>query len=217
MTNKAARAGSTGIERRSYPVALEVRKAGSGVRVEGYASVTESPYEMHDMFGSYSEVISAGAFGKTLAENPKVQLLLNHSGMSLASTTPGTLRLSEDATGLLISADLNPARHDASDLIHALEDRAIDEMSFAFRVTRQTWSPDYDERRIVEVNIDRGDVSVVNLGANPATSVGAVRSAELTAYLDHLEGEELRAAIARLSVRLPAPKHSAEYMRALLA
>jgi phage head maturation protease len=54
----------------------------------------------------------------------------------------------------------------------------IDEMSFMFRIVRGQWSPDYMEYRIDEVDIDRGDVSIVGYGANPATSA-ELRSAPL--------------------------------------
>lgn len=191
----------TGHERRMFSAKVECRDNGNGgFTLVGYASTTEQPYEMYDMFGSYSEVISRGAFAKTLAEKPKVQLLVNHGGLSLAQTTAGTLRLSEDETGLLAEADLNPKRSDAKDLIEALNDDAVDEMSFAFRVERQKWSPDYDERRIEEINLSRGDVSVVNLGANPTTSV-AMRSQDLLGMLDHLSDADLIAAQERLARR----------------
>ena len=43
-------------------------------------------------------------------------------------------------------------------------------MSFAFWVTRQTWSPDYDQRDIHEVDIDQGDTAIVTHPANPGTT-----------------------------------------------
>ena len=49
-------------------------------------------------------------------------------------------------------------------------------MSFGFRVVRQEWSPDWSQRDLVEVNLDRGDVSAVNFGANPDTMVGVQRA-----------------------------------------
>ena len=200
-SDKSARGLKAGQERRTFTSKVECRSNGNGgFLLNGYASTTEEPYDMYDMFGPYSEVISRGSFAKTLGEAPKVQLLVNHGGLSLAQTTSGTLRLSEDSTGLLVEADLNPKRNDASDLIEALNDGSVDEMSFALRVVQQAWSPDYDERRISEVNLSRGDVSVVNLGANPNTSV-ALRSADFAAMLDALEGDELRAAMARLTAR----------------
>jgi phage head maturation protease len=88
-------------------------------------------------------------------------------------------------------------------MVAAIGDQAVDEMSFAFRVTRQMWSPDYDQRDILEVDIHRGDVSVVNFGANPATTVGAaMRSADL----DRLDDADARALYERLQRRLtPGP------------
>lgn len=202
---KSDRAKTSGTERRAFPVQLEVRakKGATGVStVEGYASVTESPFEMWDWLGPYSEVVRTGAFAKTLAENPQVQLLLNHGGLAMAYTKAGSLRLSEDTTGLHMEADVSTKRSDVGDMLAALEEGSVDEMSFAFRVTRQQWSPDYDQRDILEVDLHRGDVSVVNFGANPATSVGAIRSADF----DRLDEADARALYERLQRRLePAP------------
>ncbi len=200
MGVKSDRAKRSGTERRAFPVQLEVRaKAGTSnvSTVEGYASVTESPFEMWDWLGPYSEVVRTGAFGKTLAENPQVQLLLNHGGLAMAYTKAGSLRLSEDSTGLHMEADVSTKRSDVGDMLAALEDGSVDEMSFAFRVTRQQWSPDYDQRDILEVDLHRGDVSVVNFGANPATSVGAVRAADF----DRLDEADAKALYERLQRR----------------
>jgi phage head maturation protease len=46
----------------------------------------------------------------------------------------------------------------------------LDQMSFAFRVVRQTWDTDYTERSLEAVDLNRGDVSVTNFGANAHTS-----------------------------------------------
>lgn len=200
MSVKSDRAKRSGTERRAFPVQLEVRaKAGTSnvSTIEGYASVTEEPFEMWDWLGPYSEVVRTGAFGKTLAENPQVQLLLNHGGLAMAYTKAGSLRLSEDATGLHMEADVSTKRSDVGDMLAALEDGSVDEMSFAFRVTRQQWSPDYDQRDILEVDLHRGDVSVVNFGANPATSVGAVRAADF----DRLDEADAKALYERLQRR----------------
>jgi HK97 family phage prohead protease len=205
MTDKSARASVTGIVRRAYPVHLEARAkdGASGVStVSGYASVVEEPYEMWDFLGSYAEVVRTGAFTKTLSETPQVQLLLNHGGLAMAYTKAGTLRLSEDSTGLHMEADVTAARSDVQDMLLALEDGSVDEMSFAFRVTRQMWSPDYDQRDILEVDLHRGDVSVVNFGANPATSVQpALRAADF----DKLGDDDARALYERLQRRLSPP------------
>lgn len=216
MKTKADRAKATGAtERRIYPVRLEVRAQSEGsATVEGYASVTEQGYDMWDWYGSYTEVVRAGAFSKTLSENPMVQLLLNHGGLSMAYTRAGTLRLAEDSTGLHMGADLNTSRTDVADMVHALADGNVDEMSFAFRVPagKSQWSPDYDQRDILEVDIHRGDVSVVNFGASPHTSV-AVRAADF----DHLDEAAARELYERLGRRLapPKPQRSLALMKAL--
>lgn len=204
MGDKSERNALGGIVRRAYPVRLEVRaKAGATAvsTIEGYASATEQPYEMYDWLGPYTEVVRQGAFGKTLGETPQVQLLLNHGGLSMAYTKAGSLRLSEDSTGLHMEADVNTGRADVGDMVAAIEDGAVDEMSFAFRVTRQLWSPDFDQRDILEVDIHRGDVSVVNFGANPATSVDAMRARDI----DAMDEAGARALLERLQARLAPP------------
>lgn len=208
---KSERATSGGVERRAYPAKLEIRSVTGGkALVEGYASVTETPYEMWDWYGEYTEVVRKGAFAKTLAESPQVQLLLNHTGLSMAYTKGGSLRLSEDSTGLHIAADVNGSRRDVHDMIAAIEDGDIDEMSFAFRTVRQQWSPDYDQRDLLELNLNRGDVSVVNFGASPATSVG-MRAQDF----DQLSDQDALALYERLGRRLspPTPQRSLALMR----
>lgn len=174
----ASRGALTGApESRSYPAKFEVRKLANGkVELQGYASTFEQPYTMYDMFGEYSEKVRSGAFGKTITDNADVAYLSNHEGLTMARTVSGSLRLAEDSTGLLTVATVNTARTDVRDLVTAVEDGDVDQMSFGFRIVRQEWSPDYDERALVELNLDRGDVSAVNFGANPATSVSAVRA-----------------------------------------
>ena len=142
---------------------------GTKLHFNGYASVTEQGYTINDWIGDYTEIVRQGAFKTTLSQDPDVAFLLNHSGMTMARTRSGSLRLSEDDTGLHTDADLDPRRSDINDLRIAIENGDIDEMSFAFRVTRQQWSPDYDQRDILEVDINGGDVSTVNKGANPFT------------------------------------------------
>lgn len=206
MSTKADRAAKRGIERRNYSVKLQVRAAtegaGGAITLDGYATITDEPFEMFDFYGPYTEVIQAGAFARTLNASPEVQLLLNHGGMSMAYTKAGTLRLEEDDHGLHMSADLNAARHDVSDMLTAIEDGNVDEMSFAFRVTRQKWSPDYEQRDILEVDLHRGDVSVVNFGANYHTegSLTVSRSADF----DRMPEAEARALWERLGRRFAA-------------
>lgn len=158
------------IERRTFTVSdVETRTADDGtLRLSGYGAVfNESSVPL-----PFKETIAPGAFRKTLSETPDVRLLVNHEGLPLARTKNGTLTLSEDAKGLhfeAVLADTQEARD-----IHALVTRGdVDQMSFAFRVIRQSWSEDRSMRTLTEVSLADGDVSVVTYPAYPTTTVEA--------------------------------------------
>jgi HK97 family phage prohead protease len=154
-------------------------------KVSGYASIYDRQYEMWDMFGPYMESVDAGAGDVTLATKPDVVFLVNHTGLAMARTKAGTLDLSNDDTGLADVAFLNPERNDVKDLVHGIEDKVITEQSFAFYIEEGWWNDDFTAFRIVEYNIDRGDVSAVNYGANPYTSIAA-RQRDLVSELRHM-------------------------------
>jgi HK97 family phage prohead protease len=182
---------------------VEFRAAGEGsneLTFDGIACAYERSYEMWDMWGPYTEVVSAGAGEKTLSRSPDVAFLLNHRGMTLARTKSGTLTLSEEDEGLRSVASLDARITDVRNIQIAVERGDLDEMSFAFRITRGKWSPDYSEYRIEEYDLDRGDVSVVNFGANPHTSA-ALRSGQVLAALAELDDEDLERAQAAIASR----------------
>ena len=183
-------------ERRAVNCRLEFRgKSSDGLILEGYASVFDAPY---DVYGGppmgWSEVVDRKAFNRTLAGNPDLHLLINHEGMPLARTKSGTLTLSTDDHGLKVRATLDPADPDVQRLQPKMDRGDMDEMSFAFRVPKggDLWNEDESERRLVEVNIDKGDVSVVNFGANPATDASLNRALEMIAEADEDLIAELR-------------------------
>ena len=187
-------------ESRDFPFQdMEIREkpdgtGGTTLEFNGYASVTETPYEMHDMFGPYTEIVRRGAFTKTIADGCDTTFLMNHDGMTMARTKSGTLRLSEDSTGLHANADLDATRADVQALRSGIARGDIDEMSFAFRTIRDTWSPDYDQRDMIELSLNKGDVSAVNYGANPATSGPGVSLRSLLQV--DLPDEEIRKRVA---------------------
>lgn len=150
---------------------------GPTFRFEGYASVCETPFQMFDPWGDpYSEIVAAGAFTRTLGGNPDVPLLIGHqddlgSKIPLARSRSGSLQLMQDTTGLLVVAPaLDGRRADVQALASAMAAGDLDEMSMAFIARQQMWSPDYEQRRITEVDIHRGDVCILAMGANPATA-----------------------------------------------
>ncbi|MEA5454479.1 HK97 family phage prohead protease [Sinomonas sp. JGH33] len=190
----------------------EAGDAGGGLGFSGYASVTGVGYEMWDMFGPYTEVVSAGAFGPSLARaDLDVPLVIQHDGIRrIARTTNGTLLLAEDDHGLSVDApSLDPDDVDVQYIVPKLRSGLIDEMSFMFRITAGEWSPDWTEFHVNEVDIHRGDVSIVSYGANPATAGSGLRSAnDLASFVRGLSVAEQRE-IAAL-VAHAAPKTGAD-------
>jgi len=175
------------IERRTFTVRnIETRQEGDGtMRLAGYAAVFNDP----SVPLPFSERIAPGAFRKTLSETPDVRLLINHEGLPLARTKNNTLTLTEDETGLYIDA-LLPDTSEARDLWTLVQRGDVDQMSFAFRVIRQSWNKERTERTLTEVSLADGDVSVVTYPAYPTTTVEA-REALASAIQAVKEGREV--------------------------
>ncbi|SFF11549.1 hypothetical protein SAMN05216251_108222 [Actinacidiphila alni] len=195
------------LQRRNLPfrdVELRAKPDGTGgstLTFSGYATVYDIGYEMQDWLGPFTEVMRAGAASKTVSEGADVPFLVNHSGLTLARTKSGTLKLADDSTGLHTEAGLDPRNNAVQDLQSAMERGDVDEMSLAFWIVRQQWSPDYEQRDILEINLNKGDVSVVNYGANPNTAGAQMNARDLAERAARLPEDEQRALYERLAVR----------------
>jgi HK97 family phage prohead protease len=171
------------LERRRMPFArgqveLRAKPDGTGgttYEFEGYGAVFDTPFDMWDPWGDpYIEVVRPGAFTQTLAAQPDVPFLVGHNdaGIPLARTRAGTMQLSQDTRGLHVLATMDGRSSQARDLAVAVERGDLDEMSIGF-VTMpdgHKWSPDWEQRDMLNLDLHRGDVSAVALAANPATS-----------------------------------------------
>lgn len=162
--------------RRSPEQPVELRSDGDTVGLGGYAAVFDVGY---DVAGGppwgWTETIAPGAFTKALREADDVRFLINHDGLPLARTKPGTLALAQDDVGLRVDVpDLDLVNPDAVKLRSTLERGDVDQMSHAFIALRQEWNDDYTERRILEVRLF--DVSAVTYPANDVTVI-ALRAA----------------------------------------
>lgn len=156
------------VERRQFSSSLECRTLDDGtIRMGGYASVTETPYQV----GPFTETIKRGAFKRTLSEDPSVVFLANHEGLPMATTKSGTLVLHEDARGLRWDADLDPLDEDSATLARKVERGLVEDCSFAFLCTDDSWSEDRSRRDVRSLSLHKGDVSCVTYGASEATSV----------------------------------------------
>ena len=195
-------------EHRSIPIdTFDVQDSDDNtLTLTGYAS-TFQPYEMYggpsNGYG-WIEQIDRGAFDRTLKEGPDLHLLINHEGLPLARTKSGDLDLSVDDHGLKVVARLDRSDPDVQRLEPKMRKRAgqtrplMDEMSFAFRVKGQTWSatPEFKDdpeahRMINEVSLHKGDVSVVNWGANPTTHAELKSVSDALRVLAECEPQDL--------------------------
>ena len=121
--------------------------------------------------GAYDEVVARGAFTQTLGPPPGRQLLTTTKAcpwpaLRSRQDSPGTFSSARTTRGLHVVAQLDRSDPDAQPLVKKIRAGLLDQMSFAFKVTKQQWSDDRALRTIQAVDINRGDVSVVNQGAN---------------------------------------------------
>jgi HK97 family phage prohead protease len=148
--------------------------------VAGYATTFDTRYDVAGgpEDGGWTERVAAGAFTKALKEQHDVRFLLNHEGLPLARTKSGTMTLTQDDLGLRVEVpNLDVMNPFSASLVSALQRGDVDQMSFAFRVTDQSWDDNYTQRTIRSVEMY--DVSAVTYPANDATIIG-LRSDDTT-------------------------------------
>lgn len=166
-------------ERRRLGGDVEARAAegGGGRTIVGYAAVFNSTTDI----GFFRERIAPGAFRAALARDD-VRALVNHSDSRvLGRNKSGTLRLFEDERGLRYEIDA-PDTQEARDLLVLMDRGDINQSSFAFVATSETWDETGDKplRTVNEVRLF--DVSVVTYPAyddTEATAEPARRSLQL--------------------------------------
>lgn len=169
-------AGLPSIELRSV---AEMRVAGGGRRLEGYAAIFGSMANI----GSYQERISPGAFRGALAGD--ILALLDHDeGKVLGRTRSGTLRLSEDSRGLAFSLDV-PDTQAGRDVIALAERDDLGGMSFGFLVPEG--GEQWEGRTRTLQAVDLKEISVVSAWpAYPNTEI-ALRALQRDAEMRRRE------------------------------
>jgi HK97 family phage prohead protease len=154
-----------------FEMSTEIRAMNSGngeLRIGGYAA----QFNKEATGLSFREMIAPGAFKRTLQSGEPVYLLVNHdtNGIPLASTSGGTLNLSEDEIGLRMEADLDPANPKAQELFSAISRGDIAKMSFAFTVAPNGSTREAGLRTLEDVNLF--EVSAVTWPAYNDTALG---------------------------------------------
>lgn len=145
------------------------------IRISGYGSVFNKAYKVWGI----SEVISPGAFTKTLQENPDIRGMFNHDpNYLLGRTKSGTMTVSEDERGLLYeirASTKNPQSIAVADMITRKD---VDGSSMAFFVIKDEWERDKDQRPVKRTikEIELIETGPVTMPASPATSAKVKRA-----------------------------------------
>ena len=213
------RGADLGPQRRTFTVdALHFRSTPDGTGgnagvFTGYACCTDVTSQMWDAAGTYPETVRSGAFRGTLAAKPDVKLLLNHTGLPLARTTGGSLDLAEDSKGLHVQARLNTDHTEFRYVRSAIERGDLNAMSFAFTILTPNggWNDEYSERNITAVDLNGGDVAIVNDPASEHTA-GTIDERNLERFLDRLTPGQAQLARRRLTRGQAIPDDLAEHI-----
>jgi ATP-dependent protease ClpP protease subunit len=215
LVQRNAPAGVTTMARRSAPsgdIGYQTveHRGRQMIRTHGAFTVYGRRYEMWDMYGPYFEQVVQGSGTATItAADLDCIFLLNHTGLSMARTAGpwnehrGTLNLEDRAAVGWHEAFLNPARQDVSDMVVAIDDRTVTEMSYAFLIEDGRWNDDMTVYSIYRYNMHRGDVSAVNYGASPYTDISA-RASEILAELQQMPAGAISEAVRILGQRVGA-------------
>jgi len=152
---------------------FEIKDDQENRKMTGHAAVFG---EIADIGGWFREQIEPGAFKSSIRKDD-VRALFNHDeNYVLGRNTAGTLKLSEDDTGLKVTID-PPDTQFARDLSVSIERGDISQMSFAFQVQEEEWirgeKNKTDLRKIKKVRLF--DVSPVTFPAYEGTDI-AIRS-----------------------------------------
>jgi HK97 family phage prohead protease len=184
---------------------IEFRSAGEGkIQAAGYGAVFN---KRSQNLGGFYEQIAPGAFAKTIQEQD-VRALFNHDPNALLGRlSAGTLRLTEDGTGLAYEIDL-PDTTTGRDVAAMLERRDLSGSSIGFKVVEQEaglTEQDFPLRTLKQVSLR--DVGPVTFPAYVDTDA-ALRSLAEFRSVDY---ETVRAADpGELRTLIFAPKEREE-------
>lgn len=184
---------------KSFGVKAEAFNEETG-EFTGYASV-------FDVVDSYGDVVRKGAFTETLKEwaesSRTIPVLYGHDFRDPFSNIGGVTSAVEDDHGLKITARLDMDNPKAAQVHRLLKEGRLSEMSFAYYVREAAWDT-VDEQEVYELrDLKLLEVSVVPIGANPATSITDVKAFLSTAVkqADGTERDALAAALEALDTK----------------
>ena len=157
---------------------IAIRAGGDGRTVEAYAAVFDTPTDIFDRYGEYSEVISPGAFERTISQRgTRFGVFYNH-GLTLHGTpsergsmpigTPEEVRA--DGRGLFTVTRYN-ATPLADEALEAIKTGAITGQSFAGRFVKSDKATPRGGFRPAEdgtlTTVTRTEIALVEYGPTP--------------------------------------------------
>ena len=131
------------MERRAVPTEFEVRSEGGNFNFYGYALKWDA---RSSNLGGFRERVAEGATTDSITRDD-IRALFNHDpNLILGRNRSGTLRLSEDSTGLHYAVDMPDTTY-ARDLATAMERGDVTQSSFGFKTSGpegDSWAEDED-------------------------------------------------------------------------
>lgn len=199
------------IERRCYPMLLQRAANAEGEteppmpRLTGYAAVFDQVTVLLPADTWYAgspeirEVIERGAFAKSITQSDQRAVWNHNTDIVLGRRQRGTLKLWEDAKGL--GNEISPPDTDLiRDMVIAPIERGdVDQMSFAFRVIRDSVLEEDNVITITLKELDLVEVSPCVIPQYTGTDIGlSARS------MDRIEDLRQRHAAPPVPVEIPA-------------
>ena len=152
------------------PQGTKEKRIDTDFYVEGYATTFDKPYLLYEYDGQkYFERIDRNALvGAYMSD---VIMQYDHAGKVLARLSNKTLGVEVTESGLFVFADLSKSRA-AQDMFEEIKNELVTKMSWAFRVTEDSYDRDTRTRTILKV-AKVYDVSAVSIPANADTDISA--------------------------------------------
>ena len=153
---------------------LEIR-GGDGRTVYGLAVPFDTPTNIRDAQGTYTEVFREGAFRQTINVGAeRVKFLVNHDRVGRLPLGRA-LSLREDPAGLVGEFRVSQTR-DGDEVLELIRDGVLDAFSIGFAPQRDKWNVD---RSFVErTQVHLSEVSTVSFPAYSGATIAGVRSAD---------------------------------------
>lgn len=161
------------LEQRTLQI-RDVSTDDDAMKVAGYVNKNSSVSEVLSEDGVvFQETILPQAFTNALAKNDEICFYLEHDpNKILATTKNGTLEVTQDDTGLHMSATIVPTT-DGVNAYKLIKSGIITNMSFGFLVNEDSWDTDGNIPLRTVVDLDLLEVSAVKNPAYTSSTISA--------------------------------------------